>query len=363
MTLQSNRNAVVAIAVVAMLATSGCAGMLNSEASASGGAKLDSVPANAQMVGYVDAAGAVGDDSLRSLANTMLEAQAENSEYYEGPTSVAGMLDEAKNSSGLDPSNVHSVTFFATAEATSSMNAEHSGMVLASAYSEDELVSAMREEGSELSKSSYKETTLYTYGYSDDSALAVLGDGTFALGDVSAVKSVVDVRAGDQDAVGGDLRATYENTRDGYLRFAMDVPQKQVPADRIGAGSPVNTSAFNTVQFVSGSFYTSADEVGLDVSFTSKTESDASRVHDVVKGGISLYSGMVDDELRNALQKLSVSQSGDTVTVSYVNTVSNLETLLETYSERMSGSTSASGSASSSTSTDSSASLAPLVSA
>lgn len=358
MSFELNRKALLAIAVTAMLATAGCSGILSSGGSADGGAKLDSVPADAQMVGYVGVDGAVADDSLRSLANTMLEAQAENSRYYEGPTSVAEMIDKTKNKSGLDPAKVHDVTFFGTTEASATTGGERTGMILTSEFSEDELVSAMREEGSELSESTYEGTTLYTYGYEDNSALAVLGDGTFALGDTAAVKSVIDVRAGNQDAIGGDLRASFENTRDGYLRFAMNVPQQQVPADRIGAGSPINTSAFNTIQYVSGSFYTSGDEVGMNIDLTSESESSATRAHDVLKGGISLYSGMTDGQLQSALKKLSVSQNGDTVTVSYTNTVSNLESLIETYSEKMYGSASASasvsGSASASDSTDAS---------
>ena len=369
MSLVWNRKALLAVALAAMLATAGCSGILGSEDDSAGGdAKLDSVPANAQMVGYVDVDGAVADDSLRSLANTMLEAQAENSRYYAGPESVSEMLETAENESGLDPSGVHDVTFFGSAQAASSMNAEQAGMIATTEYSEDELVSAMREEGTELSEGTYKETTLYTYGYEGDSALAVLGDGTFALGDTSAVKSVVDVRAGDQDALGGDLRATYENTHDGYVRFAMDVPQQQVPADRIGADSSVNTSVFNTVQYVSGSFYTSGDEVSMDVGLTSKSESGATRAHDVLKGGISLYSGMTDGELRTALQKLSVSQNGDTVTVSYTNSVSELESLIETYmqsslSGTVSASESGSGTSSESDSTDGSESVATALSA
>lgn len=344
-----------------MLATAGCSGILNSDDNGGDGAQLDSVPANAQMVGYVDVDGAVSDDSLRSLANTMLEMQAESSPYYDGPVSVSEMLEQTENESGLDPSGVHDVTFFGSAEATSSMNAEHSGMILASEYSEDELVSAMREEGTELSEGTYKETTLYTYGYEDDTALAVLGDGAFALGDRAAVESVVDVRAGDTDAIGGDLRAAYENTNDGYVRFAMDVPQQQVPADQIGAGSPVNTSAFNTIQYVSGSFSTSGDEVSMNVDLTSESESSATRTHDVLQGGISLYSGMTEGELRTALQKLSVSQDGDTVTVSYTNTVSELETLIEEYGGSASGSASLSSSASESAPGSTSVSESPVV--
>lgn len=360
MTPPSKRKAVVALALAALVATAGCTSFLGGDDGSGGDAKLDSVPADAQMVGYVDVDGAVGDDSLRSLTNTLLETQAENAEYDPGPASVPELLDEFENESGLDPAGVHDVTYFASTDTDAPMAGESAGMILTSEYSEDELVSAMREDGSELSETTYGETTLYTYGYEGSSALAVLGDGTFALGDRSSVESVVDVRAGDTDALNGELRTTYENTRDGYARFAMDVPQEDVPADQIGAGSPVDTSAFNTVQFVSGSFYTSGDEVGLEVDLTSEDESSASRTYDVVDGAIGMYSGMVEDELRATLEKLTVSQDGDTVTVSYTNTVSDLEEQIESYNATLAGSDSASGSESASESTDDRVSVASL---
>lgn len=325
------RRALVAVALVAMLATAGCTGVLNSGgdgASGGGGAKLDSVPASAEMVGYVNVDAAMSDDAVRSLANTYIETFMAG-DYYEGPSDVSGWMERVENQTGLDPAKVDGVTFFGESTDTSPTAASQAGMVVVTEFTEDELVSSMEDAGTELSKETYQDTTLYTYGYEGGNALAVLGDGTFAVGDTASVESIVDVRAGNADAVGDTLRSAYEDTRDGIVRFAADVPQSQLPAEQIGTGSPVNTSAFNTVETVSGTFYTSGDTVGMETTLTSESEADASRITDVVDGGISLYKGMGNEQIRDALEQVSVAQDGSSVTVTYEDTVQNIQDAVE----------------------------------
>ncbi|WP_336038125.1 hypothetical protein [Halobacterium yunchengense] len=344
----SGRTALLAVGLSVLLVTAGCTGFIGGEGSGSGdGAATERVPADASMVGYVDAAGMLEDDSLRDLANAAFEAQGQ-SEFYSGPTSVEEWLTQVEDESGLDPSNVESMTFYGTEGESVPTNAQQAGAVIETSFTEDEIVSAMEESGTEFAEESHQDTTVYTYGYQNQNALAALGDGAFVVGDTTAVESVLDVDAGDEEALGGELLAQFESTDDGYLRFAADVPQDQLPADELGGNSQVDTSAFNAVTYVSGSFDTSGDEVSMRMNMISESSDDASRINDVVDGALSLYSGVGGDELREALEKLSVSQDGDTVTVTYTDTVDELEDRIEAmYS--MSGSASATGSASSST--------------
>lgn len=344
-----------AVALTALLATAGCAGGVldsNGNGSASSGAQLDSVPANAEFVGYADLDGMVNDDNLRTLMNTALETQSEESEYYDGPTSVEEMLDEAESTSGLSPSNFHDVTFFGSSGEDVATNAQQSGMIVTTDVSEDELVSAIEEEGTDISEETYGDSTIYTYGFEGQNALAALGDGRFVLGQTAAVESVIDVEAGDEEALGGDLRTAYSNTDDGYVRFAMSVPQDDLPADQYDSQSPMNLSAFNSVEYLSGSFSTSGSDVSMDVNLVTDSSTNGDRMYDLIDGALSLYSGVGGEEVQEALDKLSVEQDGETVTVSFTDTVENLEAYIE---ELYSGSV-ATGSASGSSSTSSSAS-------
>jgi hypothetical protein len=347
------RRALLAVALASMLVTAGCTGFLDSgDGSSAGGAQLSAVPNDATVVGYVDAAGMVEDDSLRELANAAFEAQNANSEYYSGPTSVEAWLDQMQNQSGLDPTKVQDLTFFGTAGENVPTNAQQAGMIIRTDFTEDELVSSMKDSGTEFSTETYKDTTLYTYGYENQNGLAALGDGSFAVGDLAAVKSVLDVQAGDTDALSGDLTTQFQNTDDGYVRFAASVPQDQVPTEQLGQGSPINTSAFNTVQYVSGSMATSGDTVSTQMNLVSQSSDDAARISDVMDGALSVYSGVGNDQVRKTLENIEVAQNGDTVTVSFSDSVDTLKERIEMlYS--MGGSASTTGSASGSSSASS----------
>jgi hypothetical protein len=341
------RQALLAVALAAMLVTAGCTGVLDGDGDSSGssGPQLDAVPDDASMVGYVDVAGMASDESLRELANAAFQAQDENSEYYQGPTSVDEMLRQAENESDLDPNKVVDMTFFGTEGENVPTNAEQAGAILNTEFTEDELTAAMEDEGTEFETETHQDTTVYTYGYENQNALAALGDGTFAVGDTEAVYSVLDVDAGDQNALSGEVRSQFESTDDGYLRFAADIPQDQVPTDQIGQDAPVDTSAFNTVQYVSGSMSTSSDSVTTQVNLVSESSDDAARVGDVVDGALSLYSGVGNDDIRETIEAVEVEQNDDTVTVSFSETVDVLKDRIELlYSMNAGASASASGS-------------------
>jgi hypothetical protein len=270
------------------------------------------------------------------------------------------MLEDAEDESDLDPKKVADMTFFATEGEDVPTNAQQAGAIMNTEFTEDELTSAMEDQGTEFSEETHQDTTVYTYGYDNQNALAALGDGTFAVGDTEAVYGVLDVEAGDQDALSGDLRSQFQNTDDGYLRFAADVPQDQIPTDQIGQDAPVDTSAFNTVQYVTGSMSTSGDSVTTQMSLVSESSDDAARVSDVIDGALSLYSGIGNEDVRETIETVEVEQNDDTVTVSFTETVDTLKDrieLLYSMSAGASASASGSGTASDGTASDGSASV------
>lgn len=329
-----SRQIVLAVVFAALVATAGCSSFTNSSDDGNGGdgvgdaAKLDSVPDDAEMVAYVDVDGLSGDQSLRSIANTALEVQAEQSEYSTGPTSISGMRSEFENQSGLSPTKFDDVTFFGTTPESGAPNSDSGGMIVTSEFSEDEFVTALEEGDNDLTEETYKDTTLYTYGMDGDNAVAVLGDGTFAMGDHDAVKAVVDVRAGDKQALQGDLRAELTETDSGYVQFAMHVPQDQIPTNEMDSDAPVNMSAFNSVQYVSGSLSTTGDVVDANINLVSASTDSASRTNDVLDGAISLYKGAGNEQIRTVLEQLSVDQNGDTVTVSFSDDAASIEAVI-----------------------------------
>lgn len=362
----TRRLALLAVGVSALLVTAGCLGAVENLGAdgSSAGPQLDSVPASAEYVAYVDAAGMASDESLRSIANAAMDARSEFDD--DAPTDVDGMFEQAENDSGLDPSKVESMTAFGTTPESQMEGEGSAAVVLSTSYTEDDLVAAMEDQGTEFTEETYGDTTLYTAegDEANEGVLAVLGDGTFAVGDRSAVESVVDVRDGDADGVGGDLKATFEDTDEGYVRFAMATPSEAAApsGEQAVVGTQMDLSVLENVSYVSGSFATGGGNVTTAVNLVAASESDAEQLSDLVDGALSLYSSVGEQggETQAALDAVSVAQDGETVTVTHTDTVENVESQVEALYGFGAASSSVSGSASSSNSTSASV-AAPAV--
>lgn len=331
---RSIRRVAAVLLVAALVATAGCSSLLSGGGGAAADAQLDSVPAKADTLAFVDVQGMLGDDTLRSIANTYYEEQAEAyGEYYDGPTSVEGFLSQIENESGISPKKLDTVTFFASAKKQAdSGDGEFAGMIVTSRLSKSALKSALDETGTSYSTETYKGATLWVSqgGVSgSQDVVGWLGDGTFVLGNRGSVEAVIDVRNGDADAVSGELRKTFEDTRDGYVKFAMSVPQGQFDADRYQSGQ-FDTSSFNSVHTVSGAFYVEGSTVGVVTHLATNSSSAASDIEDVTSGAVSLYKGFVKAEsVEKALEKVEVTKEGTTVTITYENSESNIEAAIE----------------------------------
>lgn len=331
----TTRSVAAVLAVALLVSTAGCAGIMSSGGGASTSAQLDSVPAESDTLAFVDLGAMLDDDTLRGVVNTYYEELNASSPYYSGPTSVDTIVSQAENESGLSASQFETMTLFSKASKQADASSdEFNGFIVTSALSKSDLETALtNQSGTPFSTETYKETTLWVpeetgIGTAAD-VIGWLGDGTFVSGTESAVKAAVDVRAGDADAVSGDLRETFETTRDGYAKFAMNVPQQQVDPGQYG-NSQYDLESLNSVQTVSGALYVESSDIGLATHLVTNSSSDASDVGNVAQGVVSLYSGLMTDETAKAtFDEIEVTTEGSTVTISYENAASDIEDAIE----------------------------------
>lgn len=349
----TRRLALLAVGLAALVATAGCAGSIGGLGGGDGGGdagdgpRLDSVPASAESVAYVDVGGMRDDESLRSIANTALDARSEVDP--DAPADVEALFDRAGDESGLDPGGVVALTAYDTGHGGEAEPGEgSSATLLSTSYSESDVVDAVENRTNEadydveLTEETYGDTTLYAFETDTDDGdreydgvLAVLGDGEFAVGDRSAVEGVVDVRNGDEEAVGGDLRAAFEDTdADGYVRAAMALDDRQVAPGEDGTpavgGTELNASAVQSVEYVSTSFATGDGNVTTTVNLHTGSSGDAEQLYELADGALALYSNVGDSEAQSALSAVSVDRSGSTVTVAHSDTVEAVESHVET---------------------------------
>jgi hypothetical protein len=290
----------------------GCMGILDSQ-STSG--KLDSVPSGSTTVLYADVARFLSDDSVEGSLDEQLSTYSE--EMSSVPASLSDALDRIEDETGLDPRQLNELITFGEVGADDSF-----GAVVWTDWSESDLVDAAEWNDTEATETTYEGKTLYDGG--EDDWIGVLDDGVFALGTENSVKSVVDTHSGDADAVGGDVRSAYEQTRDGYVRFAFEVPDEAVPEDSSGQ---FDVSVFSSVQTGHGSISAGSDSV-FSLSLQTADGESAENVADVIDGGLVTLRNRIEesspmgpsgeqlsDSVISTIDATEVSQDGSTVTV------------------------------------------------
>ncbi|MGB9987835.1 hypothetical protein [Salarchaeum japonicum] len=356
------RTVAAVLAVAMLVSTAGCAGLLSDDGgSASDAAKLDSVPANVDSVAFVDIGGMLEDDALRGIADTYFAELNASSPYYSGPASISEAIADAENDTGLSATQFETVTSFSNAsEQVDAESGSFNGALVTSSLSKTELESALTNQtGMTFATETYGNATLWVpeSEFASGNVVGWLGDGTFVTGTESAVKAVVDVRAGDAPALSGDLRETFADTRSGYVKFAMNVPQQNLDTGPYASETQFATETLNAVQAVSGALYTEETDIGGVTNVVTNTSSSATNIMQVMQGAISAYELASEEAAAETVDKIEVTSEGTTVTVSYENAASNIEdAIASAYNESggSSESTTATSSAEATTTSDSS---------
>jgi hypothetical protein len=319
------------VGLAALTASAGCTEQL-SEFTGGGGVSTDSAPATSRGVFTADVQGILGDENTERLVDAFLEAFGEGA-----PDSYQAALDEAEAEATLPPSGLQSVLGFGDAGYLGFGGEAYAGAVFEADWAESDVVDALEENGPTYTEGEYAGTTTYTNDseYSDVT-LAVLGEGRYVLGTTDAVEDAVDVANGDGDAIGSALSGAYDSTRDGYVRYGAEMPDDTVPRAIPVGDERVELDAYQRVTHSGGSLYSSGDTVGLEVLFVAVDAQAAEAVAEQTEALITVAASMesTTEEVEAALERLTVSQDGDTVSITYETTVDELEARIAALGEQ-----------------------------
>lgn len=316
----------IALLAMALLAGAGCSGaVLGGDGGGSGGADLiEYVPADQTVVMEFDMA-ITQDQTTQQLMAASEDDQASQEDLQQS-------LSEFEDETGLDPSGFNSVMIYGQSNGVTSVSGASSeedvGVLLDTEWSVEEIRSAIESnESVRLEEQDYSESGVFYRVVNEDSTddqqtyLGVHGDGVYVIGTEAPVRNSLDVTYADGNALSGTLREAYDNTRDGYLTFAMTMPENA------GSGGGMGSSMTQDVQAMTGVYYTNGDTVGLEGRIIMSSEQSAQNLQQGVQMLLMSYgSDSQNPELAEALQNLEVSQDGTDVTFTYE---SDVQTLIE----------------------------------
>lgn len=304
-----------------------------------GESPLSRVPADAEFVATANVEAMLADDGVEELANTYFSLRAE-SEYYEGPEDMEGVLDEYEDELGLDPRAITTIVSFGEYGGeqgygvAGTLDQSYAGLVVESAWATDDVEDAISDQGMQYTEAEYGGKTVFEPEYEQSTWVGVLEEGTFVFGTQDAMEDAIDVATGDDDGINADLKDAYDNSRDGLGRFASEVPEKQLPQEvPTGDGNRMDAEPLKDVGTTYGSLYGDGDTRGMAVNMVADDEDTAEDINDILKGGLALLERQAEssgqEQMVDLLDKFEVVADGTTVSVTFEATVEELKNALE----------------------------------
>jgi hypothetical protein len=326
---------------------SGCLGSGGDDGSGNGNGNGNGNGSSAPPIEY-----SAGSDAVTSSSTAMMDIHVQQFLNDEGLRTImeasaesgtgAGLeaqLDQFESQQGVDPRRVSGMIGFGdSAESVggdiSVESDAYGGTVVWTEFSRDEFVSLTEENATgEVSESEYSGTTVYTMGDTGQAA-AYLGGGAVVVGTEGAVTDTIDLAAGDGEAISGEVRSLYEETQDGPAQMAVEFPDiEQQAGEGGGQGGGMQVQGLLTqVNWMSGSFlYDAGDNTkGMAMNFLFDNEEAATQTQQFMTTLMSQFQAQLeqsdtesDQQLAQTLEKMSVSRNGNTVTLSYEDSVEN----------------------------------------
>lgn len=282
---------------------------------------LDSVPADVDYVGHLDAEAMRADPGVANATRAAFRFQS-RVVVYDGPPFRASF---AVGESPLNGSRASRVTYFGRSNGSA-----YAARIVRANWTEHDLVGAVESShGVELTATGQRGVTVYV-DRDDTVAVAVLPDDRYVVGNATAVRDAVDVARGDAPSVSGGLRRELERQRPSYARFAYRFDPSSAPA------LPFIGPTIERVRIVSAGYYvndTADDRMGVRVNVTTESESTARSIEGMLTLGARYYDRSIEDPARAAvyereMAKVEFESDGQTALVRYETSPAGLRDLL-----------------------------------
>lgn len=262
---------------------------------------LEEVPASADALAYADAS-VVADTTTLRLIGTLATGQG-------GPSGedVMTAIEQLRTASALDPTGVRSVTLFARGVTTQSNRTDAAAIVEAE-WSREAVERAVANSTMQYAARTVGGVPVFVLSSPAGPLwVGALGDGHFVVGPESATRSVIAVHNGDEPAVEGQLRTSFERLHEGYLTAAVRAPP-DLDLDVPG------TTFVRDLSVLGASYDSGPTRVAVRTSLQFETADSAESGANTLEGLRRIAITQVDDERVAAfLDSVRVEQHGTVV--------------------------------------------------
>ncbi|MFC7074561.1 hypothetical protein ACFQJ7_08585 [Halovenus rubra] len=284
------------------IALAGCLESFSDEKSTT---SFDAVPADATFITRVDINRALDDELFRDRIKTVTEA---GGLVVPDSMSVQEMLNAVEANIGLDLRDAQEIVAFG--------NETGFAFIIVADWSEADITAAVEDARGELTSTTHASQSIYK---SSRFAVGVVPDGRYVIGNLGLVRTSLDVAAGNDNALSGNLAEGMEATPDGYLQFAFELSPEMVPEQ-----SGLDSFVLDDIMYGYGGLYRSGDSRGGELIFeTTGTDSASTLVDDLTVGLQNARTAVADDQIDEifdgdvtaVLEATTVTQDAATVTL------------------------------------------------
>lgn len=249
---------------------------------------LDSVPAEVDYVGYVDARSMHEDPAMANATVAGFRFQ-DRVAFYEGPRFRRSF---AVGGSPLNRSAAVSVTYFGRSNGSA-----YRARIVRADWAPAAVVGAVESTRGVNLTVADRDPTVYTDA-NGSVAVAVLEEGRYAVGNATAVRDAVAVAGGGAPSVSGPVRRTMQRQRPSHARFSFRFDPSGVP------NLPFVGPTVRRVNVVSAGYYvneTAGDQIGVRVNVTTDSESTARSLEGMLTLGQRFYDRSIENETHQAI--------------------------------------------------------------
>ena len=261
------------------------------------------------------------------------------------PQTLDVALNEVKNKAGTDLRDITEAVVFADTSTLDgylgspqgSKSAPYFGALVEGDLDEISFILSIEEGTAQmLKRRDYQDHVIYTIAALDDQeevlSVACPADGNFVIGTSQAVEDVIDVIAGLQEPISGEVFDLYSQLGDTPAKLASAVPEyltEQIP-EQIALG-PINVSLSSFRDIDYATLILTGNEAVIDaVACLEFTSADSARTSDQLlsTGILAAKNLMPDHAVRELLSRVQISRSGSFVSLTLALSVSEIESLI-----------------------------------
>jgi hypothetical protein len=302
----AGRQALVALVVVGAVAVGG-ATLLSDGGDT--GAAVEQVPEGVDTVVRLDM-------TITSDRATQLRAAVSGGALPGGAGNTSDIGRTFENRTGIDPGPAREIVLFSALNDSRARSTTYAGAIVHTDAATDTATRNIRTTvGGDYERRTIDGQTVYVPAEESSYWIGVLGEGQLVVGSEMAVRDTVAVTAGETPAFDGRLRTAYDDTRNGTVQFATTSPDVLLPPE---VEFVSDIQLFRDLRTVGGAYYIDSGRTGVEVRLQANSRADARSVAQATNGTVSIAESYVENETTaDAVESISVSQQGSTVTVRY----------------------------------------------